>query len=920
MTGLLGAIGTAGVAPLFESFLLSVDPNSSIITKATTEDSMDVTMEGEGSISATAATTSSVVVAATLVPGTLLMSNATAAFDELEIALRRHGLTLVASRSDIPSDESKNEPVSVQNNKSLQTFWNDTLQCIHQIVESVEQKQQQAKDDEKNIAVATDETVGSSNKLVLTSIQIQSILPRTSFLRKLLIVILDDILDTLPSSEATAVWTACIFPGSLLFSEVIWNARQRPCWLPFLKVANKFMRRLQSSADNNDNCNDNNNNNRLLFASEIAAAQVLVLLSTVYPMAEKSAIRIWGSHNADHWTEYESALEFSVSEQAEAAAASEENNMEPNVDDDGNAIASNVAAKYTTQSSNSISRSMVVPTQASLPDFNFYETFWRLQHDFLNVNSIVVADFLHRLKVVLNCLKRNQMEPKFDDTISALESNDITRQRQQKQERQREMLLRPYLTHSRLLPIQLTDPMLRTTLLTQLCIVARHLMDQVPPLRLQLQTHLVSTESLFPDDDNSHTSRSQSILEFILSHSEPHWRSWKQNKCLPDMEQKQQFEKNEPSRKRKRFCDAVGVDIKDVQNRDTMGYEWVGSDLVAVSQRMRSFVPTYQKFLEEYVEALDPESGIEAEYHPKSDALFCWRSLRLLAATEHLADFEHILPNGDFEGMVRHVYTNHLEVEIPGQWDALQDDDDDSSTIVPESMGQINSSGVVGKSADENADENEELDDTDNIASGEMIETTTEPVESLKENNEDEKTIEAAEDAPSKEPQPKERETIISIKSSTDIKKGESHRSNSIENAEKQRPPVNANRLQEGLDRHRAVNGHSRDSKVRNDHDRREPRDLGHSSSRRPESLRDGQSRRDDRALGLNQSLPQRDDRGRGSRNGATATSGGDMDVRRDDRRVDGDVRRDDRRSDRGRSDYDNNGRRVGGRGNPGRR
>ena len=41
-----------------------------------------------------------------------------------------------------------------------------------------------------------------------------------------------------------------------------------------------------------------------------------------------------------------------------------------------------------------------------------------------------------------------------------------------------------------------------------------------------------------------------------------------------------------------------------------------------ISQKLIKTAPTLESHLEDYVDALDPESGIEEEYHPKNDSLW----------------------------------------------------------------------------------------------------------------------------------------------------------------------------------------------------------------------------------------------------------------------------------------------------------
>lgn len=496
--------------------------------------------------------------------------------DALEISLRHRCLQLLQA---VLSYETE----SMQ---SLHIYWKDTLHAIHHVVQSSE---------EEAVGVAINGSVAGviSNEPAATikasdRSRCLSILPISSHLRKLPVILLDDILDTLTVASGYEFWNAAV-PSSLLFGNTLWNTpAQHPCWLSFLKTTNKFLRRLQADES------------QLLWGSvsaSAAAAEILLLLSTVYPMTEKSATRVWGSHNTDHVTELESELEFKGGKGA----------------------------------------SLTVATSAAAPsslDFSFYDTFWKLQHDFRNPNGINVADFLRRLNAVLHTLESHPVaagRTTGTDTLDAI----------------RGYIVHPFLTHSQLLPIQLSDPALRNIMLTQFWVVAHHLMSQVPPLRAQLQTLLTSAEHLFPD---------RQLVTWILGSSETQWRTWKQNKCVPDLERLQQRPISViRAGKRRRSA------VEEVET----SFEWMGKDLEVVSSQMQAAVPSLKGHLEEYVEALDPDSGIEAEYHPKNNAMFTWRTLRLLAS-DHLAYFGHIQPNGDFEGMVRHIYQTEHGVDIPG--------------------------------------------------------------------------------------------------------------------------------------------------------------------------------------------------------------------------------------------------------------
>jgi THO complex subunit 1 len=56
-------------------------------------------------------------------------------------------------------------------------------------------------------------------------------------------------------------------------------------------------------------------------------------------------------------------------------------------------------------------------------------------------------------------------------------------------------------------------------------------------------------------------------------------------------------------------------------------------------------VASFQEFISPFLEADDPENGIEEEYHPKNDNVYCWRARRLLA--EETLRVVEFMGNGD---------------------------------------------------------------------------------------------------------------------------------------------------------------------------------------------------------------------------------------------------------------------------------
>lgn len=774
--------------------------------------------------------------------------SATARADALEVQLRQHGLLCIQA---VVQQESDGMSV-------LKVFWKETLQAIYHIIYHAE------KDDASQANQGSDRN-GDSKNAVATSEEdkCKSVISVTSYLRKLPVILLDDIVDTLSLLSVYDFWMATV-PGSLLFDDLLWSptASLHPCWLPLLKTANKFLRRLQAMGSL-----------PLQMGGESAAAaasNVLQLLSTVYPMTEKSATRVWGSHNADNLAVLEEELEFAEQQK------------------------------------------VVINTATAKPhaDYSFYETFWRLQHDFRNPNGIVVADFLHRLKIVLHSLESHAvMETIVESTTQ-------------------QQLLLPFLTSSRLLPIQLTDPGMRTVLLTQFWIVAHHLMSQVPPLRAQLQAHLTAAEPLF-------SQAKRNLLTHILECSEPQWQAWKQNKCLPDLEQ----QRRPPAavtkiRKRKRTAYS-GADDEE------KSYEWMGADLRIVSQKMRASVPTTKDHLQEYVEALDPDSGIEEEYHPKRNAVFTWRALRLLAA-DHLEDFGQIRPDGDFETMVRTIYQKEHGVDIPGEGPAPYDEDYDEGGGDDEKEAAAETAHDGDPEVEEDPETDDKLDvemedvnvnesagNADLQSEGHDVAVIEVIVENGKAMNGVERDMEHIKEAA----EPASAATTASVRPNDVASKGhngktnvsaiaepesEASRSGNKSLVEKSRQQVTnegRSRAVESVDHSRSRSDNSLPQREAGRHvndARRESRDLGHFSGSRREPSRD-HGRRDDYRGGDSDPVRRGDERrgvGDSESTRRDDRRGGDSEPRRDDRRSD----RGEERTDRGRSDRSGRGGRHGGR------
>lgn len=395
------------------------------------------------------------------------------------------------------------------------------------------------------------------------------------------ILLLEDVIEILPIDSCLTFWMNYVEPSyELIFSETLWSAKNHACWLALVKVTVKLLRKNLPTQH---------------------TARLMQMVARVYPLSEKSAVKVWGSVNTENVVELESATFFET-QQSDLA------NKNENVlaDEDG-----------------------------AIADYSFYESFWKLQHDFHNPNGIAVADFLRRLQTFFAALESHKPEILADNGASSRNSHK-------------------YLTSSRLLATQLRDADFRIHILTQFLITAHHLTSQVESLATRLAEHIIKAKRLLRDTGVNGVYHLK-ILDSILETLEPQWRRWKQNKCKPDLDAPKQAIAV-LKRKRKDKTMDENTEQENSQSDSHYSVSSIQKDLPDISRKMRSIVPSVESHLEDYVEALDPESGIEPEYHPKNESLFCWRALRLLSDQHVGSQFEKIGPNGDFEVAVRDIY------------------------------------------------------------------------------------------------------------------------------------------------------------------------------------------------------------------------------------------------------------------------
>ena len=503
--------------------------------------------------------------------------------------------------------------------------------------------------------------------------------------KQLHLLLLEDILDGLSLQDSRFFWEEHVVPVySVLFDDgnfaenhhhhhhttsslavvtkttatknVLWN--KHTSWLPFLKLANQQLRRYYQACEWQ------------------AAAALMQTMAVIYPLSEKSAIKLWGSHNVDNVTELESADEFEQEQEQ--------------VMEDSTTTTTPAAAPAAAPAASVTGR---------ISDYSFYESFWKLQQDFHNPYTVSVADFVKRLETFFAALESHNpvidSAAAQDEGSNATLASSTTTTTTTTTRTTTDDHAHKYLTSSRLLTLQLQNVDFRIHVLTQFLVMANHLTSQVASLGPRLLDFQKTARQLLlqmPPIGPQHLA----LVEQLCNTMEPQWRRWKQNKCQPDLDA--------PKMKRKRIvCDskdkkeektngvASGTQIAGtkrkrpndgIENGTSFHHQSTNAltDLHRISSRMRQVIPKLEDHLKDYVEALDPDAGIEAEYHPRNDKLCMWRAMRLLSA-DHLDQLEKVGPNGDLEPMVRHIYKEIKSIDIPGETPLYPPDDLDDISV-----------------------------------------------------------------------------------------------------------------------------------------------------------------------------------------------------------------------------------------------
>lgn len=420
--------------------------------------------------------------------------------------------------------------------------------------------------------------------------------------------------------------------------------------------------------------------------------RVMLFLSSIYPLSERSAVNLNGKVNTSNATEFDDEKSFNLhffgtaeGEVCDADAGVDKMEVEaaesaqtasvpsgqqvtdqmdvttPNEDLTSEAAMISDAAKAALgtgglsgeegEEAEAAAAKTVPKAEPPLPavriQYQLYEAMWRLQSftaselkaldsearwvDFLTTASVVLTTFETR------CFSEQELaQARLRQTEARQLATDpvLSKQSKCKTSDTAEFVGAKYLTSPQLFTLQLRDPKFRLQMAAQILFFLHSIRSRPP-----------STSYAPPDlDMNILQNRAVNVIQatpggeqfYLTLHElldrEAVWIAWKLKACpnfeRPAAETLPTPAAEDPAVLRKR---------KRQEGRPGMSVTayYMSLDeamMKETAKRITENVPSYEAHIKRFEEAEDPEAGIEEEYHPKNDGVYAWRARRLLAA------------------------------------------------------------------------------------------------------------------------------------------------------------------------------------------------------------------------------------------------------------------------------------------------
>ncbi|GMH87621.1 hypothetical protein TL16_g10916 [Triparma laevis f. inornata] len=240
-----------------------------------------------------------------------------------------------------------------------------------------------------------------------------------------------------------------------------------------------------------------------------------------------------------------------------------------------------------------------------------------------------------------------------------------------------------YLSKPSLISLLFRDPSVRLTILVQLLIALRRAPNTKETRRLGDRVERLI--KIAPPNGRE-------VLRLIKMGRESRWEDWKGTGCKAF--EREPVVEEEPPKKRKRL---------PAHKKEYSEGGWEGEDAL----RMKGEKPEdFGEFVDDFIEARDPEAGIEDEYNPKNDSVFCWRAQRLGGRrVEVLKGWE-----GGLESFVEKIWKEEGKewIEYKKEVEEVEEEEDVDAMDEGEGGEEGGEEGEEGEEGGEEGEEGEE--------------------------------------------------------------------------------------------------------------------------------------------------------------------------------------------------------------------
>lgn len=460
-------------------------------------------------------------------------------------------------------------------------------------------------------------------------------------------LLLEDLLEAQTVDGASALWSVIESLTARLTHPDIFSKGSNI----LLRMCNSLLRRISKSCH-----------------TELCG-RVLMFLAAIFPISERSAVNPLGKINVSNATSFEDESTYntkSVERARERLKLQVQHESETedqlNIDEMYMDVADASSTSGDGNDANFFDR-------LQLP-YSSYQTFWQLQSYFAGA-SPSHETLIKKVEHVLKLFDENAPPPldlhqETEKLVRAhavasntlfsngdCESQTVALPKVSQEDNQsgsNAYLGCKFLTSSELFTLQLRDPLLRQQVSTQVLFLTHSIRHQARAGALgslsvsllnaikQVEKRAISIVENTPQ--GAHLN--QIILKLMFR--EGYWIKWKMDGCQ-SFERKKLFTVSQSEN----LANDRNITRKTVPSSEATGKGYnfgkTFDEALGSARALVSSVPSYSQHLERYVDAEDPDAGIDAAYHPKHEADYCWRARRLLAA-EHLASF-HVMPDGD---------------------------------------------------------------------------------------------------------------------------------------------------------------------------------------------------------------------------------------------------------------------------------